>query len=110
MAALEWPHQREAKVGNRSGVCDSRDVGSGEQPDIRSTGRNSDKRMDGFGDALTLGKHKDWESSGTVMHPQSFYSKCVCVQRHTCLRKPQSTAKAHVNRQAQANQARVLLN
>lgn len=58
MAALGWPHQREAKVGNRSGVCDSRDVESGEQPDIRSTGRNRDKRMDGFGDALTLVKHR----------------------------------------------------
>lgn len=109
MAALGWPHQREDKVGNRPGVRDSRDVGQVSSLTCRSTGRNSDKRMDGFGDALTLGKHKDWESSGRVMHPVLLLQVCMCTG-HTCLRKPQSTAKAHVSRQAQANQARVLLN
>lgn len=37
MAALGWPHQREAKVGNRSGVSD-RDLGSGEQSEMQEHG------------------------------------------------------------------------
>lgn len=37
------------------------------------------------------------------------YKACTCTQRHTSLTKLQSTAKSHVNRQAQGSQAKELL-